>query len=51
MLYIVGKIFSKVIKLVLTLFKKKIEKYISIQSFETTRVPILGPPIWSLEEK
>jgi len=53
MLYVVGKIFLRVIRYCHCIFRKKtcFEKDMSIQSFGATRLPILGLPLGSLGEK
>jgi hypothetical protein len=51
-LYIIGKICSRAIRYYPCIIKKKyFEKYMGVQSFETTRVPVLGLPLGNPEEK
>jgi hypothetical protein len=52
MLYSIGNIFPRVIRdFICTLKTNLIEKYMNVQSLETTRVPVLGLSFGSPEEK
>jgi len=51
-LYIVGKIFSKAIRLFFSFSKRlDLRKIWRVQSFGATRVPVLGPPLANPREK